>query len=75
MLQCWTRESREKEDIMAKETIKLEKPLFPEKSLEFENMFANPKIPELDFTDPFSMETNFKKMFEKDMIIPNIEIS
>ena len=52
--------------------IKLEKP-FPEEDFGFEKMFSTPKIPQIELTTPFVVEDDIS-MFEKDMIIPNIEV-
>lgn len=56
---------------MAKK-IKLEK-TFPEEGLGFENIFSNPKIPQIELTTPFVVEDDIS-MFGKDMIVPNIEV-
>ena len=61
---------------MATKKIKLEKP-FPEEDFGFEKMFSNPKIPQIELTTPFVVESNMSmsmSMFGKDMIIPNIEV-
>lgn len=59
---------------MATKKIKLENP-FPEEDLGFEKMFANQKIPQIELTTPFVIESNMSmSMFGKDMIIPSIEV-